>query len=323
MSSNELSLWEIFVFSANCSLPICLMLMLGVLLKRIALINDAFIDVASRLVFQVTLPTLLFLSIISSEHDFAHSTKLITYGLAANIIFFILVTLATKYWLQQPNDKGVIIQGSYRANTAIIGLAYVANAYGDSGVALAAVYVAPMTILYNILAIIALSKKQEHTSSVQAIGVIIKTVTKNPLVIAIMLGLTAYFLSIPIPETVLNAGQYFANMTLPLALLCTGGSLNIHSLKSDHLTTWFAAFNKLVLAPVFVTCGALVIGFRGLELGIIFFMSGAPTAAASYIMARAMNGNTSLAANILALTTVLSLFTCTMGVFILSSFNLM
>ncbi|MFC1233512.1 AEC family transporter [Vibrio sp. F74] len=314
---------EQLLFSVSITGPICLMLLLGVVFKRIALINDSFIDVASKLVFQVTLPALLFLSIVGSEHDFSNSTALIGYGITANLIFFILVFILTKRLFPHSNDNGVTIQGSYRANTAIIGLAYIANAYGDTGVALAAIYVAPMTILYNILAVIALSPKQDEGSRFQAVGVIIKTITRNPLVISIILGLAFYFLAVPVPNMVMDAGQYFARMTLPLALLCTGGSLNMKSLKNDQLTTWFATINKLIIAPVLITITAVFFDFRGVELGIIFFMSSAPTAAASYVMARAMGGNASLAANIIALTTVASLFSCTLGIFILSSLNLM
>ncbi len=86
------------------------------------------------------------------------------------------MVIATKTLFSGSNDKGVVIQGSYRANTAIIGLAYVANAYGETGIALAAIYVAPMTILYNILAVIALSPKndKEKSSGLKAFAVIVK-----------------------------------------------------------------------------------------------------------------------------------------------------
>lgn len=47
-------------FSATITGPICLMLGLGVLFKRINLINENFIEVASRIVFQVTLPAMRF-----------------------------------------------------------------------------------------------------------------------------------------------------------------------------------------------------------------------------------------------------------------------
>ena len=310
------------LFSATITGPICLMLLLGVVLKRVRMIDETFIDGASKLVFKITLPALLFLSIVKSNHDFSSSTALIAFGLTANLLFFLFTSFSTKRLFHKPEDQGVIIQGGFRANTAIIALAYVANAYGDDGVALAAIYVAPMTILYNILAVIALTPKGD-TKGLEAWGVIIKTITRNPLVIAIITGISFTALSIPIPKMVLDAGQYFANMTLPLALLCTGGTLNMRSLRDDKQSTWFATFYRLVLAPLCITGAAVLAGFRGLPLGIVFFMSGAPTSAASYVMARAMGGNSSLAANIVALTTVASLLTCTLGIFLLATNSLM
>ncbi|MGC9422260.1 MULTISPECIES: AEC family transporter [unclassified Vibrio] len=308
-------------FSLSITGPICLMLMLGVFLKRIQLINDNFIDVASRIVFQVTLPAMLFLSIVGERHDFSSSMSLIIFGLIANMLFFLFICWMSQRNVHQPQDQGVVIQGGFRANTAIIGLAYVANIYGNSGVALAAIYVASTTVLYNIQAVIALTAKGEAHGT-KASTIILKTLTKNPLIISIVLGMICYSIALPIPTMIADAGHYFANMTLPLALLCTGGSLNIQSLREDTHSAWFATVYKLVWSPILITGAALLYGFRGLDLGIVFLMSGAPTAAASYVMARAMGGNATLAANIIALTTVLSLFTCTFGIFLLANWQL-
>ncbi|EEY99806.1 transporter [Vibrio sp. RC586] len=307
-------------FSATITGPICLMLCLGVLFKRINLINENFIEVASRVVFQVTLPAMLFLSIVSSKHDFSSSMPLVLYSLIANILFFIFTLLSTRKFINKPQDWGVIAQGGFRANTAIIGLAYVANTYGNAGVALAAIYVASTTVLFNIQAVIALTPRGE-SNGWQAAKMMFKTLTKNPLIIAIMLGVICYMVSVPIPQVITDAGRYFANMTLPLALLCTGGSLNLNSLKEERNSAWFATGYKLILSPLLITGGAWLLGFRGLDLGLLFLMTSAPTAAASYVMARAMGGNSALAANIIALTTVFSLFTCTLGIFLLSSFG--
>lgn len=72
------------------------------------------------------------------------------------------------------------------------------------------------------------------------------------------------------PKIVTDAGHYFANMTLPLALLCTGGSLNLNSLKDDRHSAWFATGYKLILSPLLITGGAWLLGFRGLDLGLLF-----------------------------------------------------
>jgi predicted permease len=51
-------------------------------------------------------------------------------------------------------------------------------------------------------------------------------------------------------------------------------------------------------------------------------MNASPVAAASYVMARSMGGNSVLAANIIAMTTVLSTLTCTLGIIMLNSLDL-
>ena len=59
-----------------------------------------------------------------------------------------------------------------------------------------------------------------------------------------------------------------------------------------------------------------------MDLGILFLMSSTPTAAASYIMVKAMKGNETLAANIIVMSTVASLLTVSIGLAILKSFAL-
>ncbi len=321
------TLLQNLAFSVSITGPICLMLLTGVLMKRHHIINDSFIDIASNLVFKVTLPALLFLSIIKSNNVSSNMVPLVTFAIIANIGFFVFCSLFTRgliyrQYIKDASQAGVIIQGGFRSNTAIIGLAYITNAYGQTGVALAAVYVAAMTVLYNILAVITLTPKSDG-STTKVAAVMVKSISKNPLIIAIFLGAIVHELAIPMPAMALKTGQYFADMTLPLALLCTGGSLDVRQLKQDSTSTWLSTSYKLILCPLFITLAAYWYGFMGIELGLVFFLSSAPTAAASYVMARAMGGNATLAANIIALTTIGSMLTSSLGIFILSSFSLM
>ncbi|MDV6250694.1 AEC family transporter [Vibrio sp. EA2] len=308
-------------FSISITGPICLMLVLGVLFKRIGLIDNNFIDVGSKLVFKVTLPAMLFISIVSSTHDFSSASHFVNYGVIASISFFVFTYLSVKFLFPSSPDQGVLIQGGYRANTGIIGLAYVSSAYGPKGVAIAALYVAVTTFIYNVQAVICLSPKGA-TSVSQAAKLMIRTLTKNPLIISIVLGMLFYVLSIPVPQIAIDAGNYLSKMTLPLALLCTGGSLNLRLMRQEKGPSWFASSYKLLVAPAVITLGAYLVGFRGVELGILFFMNASPVAAASYVMARSMGGNSVLAANIIAMTTVLSTLSCTLGIIILNSLQL-
>jgi len=309
--------WQSLLFSFSVTGPICILLFLGWFLKRIKFISDAFVDNASKLVFKVTLPALLFLSIVNADHSVQINPAYIAYGLLANFIFFLLTSFSCKIFIKEKQEHGVIIQGGFRANTAIIGLAYVANIYGDSGVALAAVYVASLTILYNILSVICLTPAH---SQLKLRGVVF-SIIKNPLIIGIMMGVALLALNIKVPTVLTDTGQYFANMTLPLALLCTGATLSLGELRNKGVNVWFASFFKLLLAPILITGSAYFLGFSQIELGLLFFMTAAPTAAASYVMARSMGGNANLAANIIAITTAGSLITYSLGISILYSLN--
>ena len=71
-----------------------------------------------------------------------------------------------------------------------------------------------------------------------------------------------------------------------------------------------------------MTYGAFLFGFRGYDLGILFILFACPTAIASFIMAEAMGSNSKLAANILLMTTLVSLVTITLGLFVLKEYNL-
>lgn len=306
-------------FSLAVTGPIFVILGLGAWLRRIGLIDEAFIEGGSRLVFNVTLPALLFISVAKTRLDTSANFALVGFGLAATLLAWGLAELLAKYAVNAERDRGVVAQGVFRSNMAIIGLAYCVNAYGEAGLAAASLYVGLVTILFNVLSVVTLNNSLH---SRQGIAPVIRSVAANPLIIGIVLALPVSISGLRLPAIVLQSGEYFANMTLPLALLCTGAALDFRSLRHDPQDTVLAACGKLLLVPLLFVGGGILWGFRGIELGILLLMSSAPTAAASYVMVRAMGGNAPLAANIIALTTAGSLVTTSAGVVVLRGMRL-
>jgi predicted permease len=126
-----------------------------------------------------------------------------------------------------------------------------------------------------------------------------------------------------IPSLLIQSGQYFANLTLPLALLCTGASLDFARLRLERRNALLASVGKLVFVPLVFVIGGAIVGFHGIDIGILLLLSSTPTASASYVMVRAMGGNAVLAANIIALTTVGSIFTTSLGIMLVRGLGLM
>jgi len=304
-----------FLFAFNITAPIFVMLFLGIWLKKRSMINDEFIKSASQLVYNIGLPVMLFST--SATTDLAHISDwnlLIAFALMTALVF--VGSLLTAHWFcQDSRDHGVFIQGAFRGNLVILGLAFCANAYGEQGLALASLPVAMTVVLYNVLSVYVLNRSLHHgRNSLMStlIGIV-----KNPLIIAIFAGFAVNAMGVKLPGVVMDSGQYLSQMVLPLALICIGGSLSIARLTRIDSITLSACLWKLVLSPLIACAIAIVLGAKGDAVAILFLLAASPTATISFVMVQAMKGNSELAANIVAQSTLWSLVTVTLGLWIL------
>ncbi|AYA63169.1 AEC family transporter [Alteromonas sp. RKMC-009] len=308
-----------FSFITETLLPVLILLLMGWLFFRIKWLNESFVEAGSKLVFNVTLPALLFLSI--SQADFAHAANfpLIGVGIAGTLIMCALLVLTARMTVTPYQARGVVVQGGFRANMGIIGLAYCANTYGPEGLAAASVYLGCITILFNILSVIVLNFYQTGHRSVSKQ---IKGITKNPLIISIVVALPFSYYSWTLPDAILKTGEYVSQLTLPLALICTGASLQFRSFSADWFNITLSTVSKCILYPALMVGLAYLAGFTGMSLGIVLLLSIAPTAAASYVMVRNMGGDHRLAASIIAVSTLVSLPVTALAFGTLTALNL-
>lgn len=307
---------QTLAFTANIVAPIFFIVFMGFLLKRIRLIDESFVATASKLVFVVTLPVLVFMSIARMDFQAVFNPAQLGYVAVVTLLSFALIWWLAARWIKAPEDLGVFIQGAFRSNYGIIGLAVSFNLFGQSGLAQASLLLALIIPLYNVLAILALTLPMQQQRALSASGIALEML-KNPLIIAVFLALPFSYFGFQLPEVLEKTGRYFANLTLPLALLTIGATLNLKSLQHTSAQAFWATATKLVILPVVLTLGAAMLGFSGQELVILFVLFGCPTAAASFVMAKAMGGNAQLAANIILTTTLGSVLTLSGGIYLL------
>ena len=307
-------------FALSVTGPIFLVVFLGIILKYTDMISDAFIQGASKIVFNVAIPALLFINIARVELTTILNFPLLIFASVATFIIFMLLSFLAPAVVDNVRDRGVFIQGSMRANLGVVGLALCANSYGAEGLAIASVLMAVLTILYNILSLYTLNR-----SLIEGQGSIIRvtclSIMRNPIIISIFCALPFAYWQIHLAPVMLTTVGYFSQMALPLALLCIGGSLSLKGLMGSLSVPLVATLFKLILIPVVMVGAAYYAGFRGADLGILFMMVGSPTATVSFIVVRALNGNGQLAANIVVLTTLCSLVTLSLGLVFLKSWG--
>lgn len=307
----------LFAFSVTC--PTLLMLILGMMLRARKMIDDKFCEQAIKVVFNITLPVLLFLSIFKNPVDYSSQVNVLFAGVVGTLILFICAEVFAAKFVQEKRERGTFVQGVYRGNNGILGLAFCINAYGDAALAPASIYAAALTFLYNVLGVITLSRSLSNGKV--SLKQLFVNVLKNPLIIAICLGIIASLSAIKLPKTLLTTGDYLAQMTLPVALICTGASIDIKALfNTSHLAIW-ASIGRMIIAPVFMVLLAKFMGLSGMALGVILLMTATPMAAAAYAMIRGMGGNAVTAANIIGITTLGSMFSSALGLLILAQLH--
>ena len=296
-------------FALEITGPILIILFLGHVFRRTGLVDEHFIESGNKLVYNLCLPCLLFFSTANSPLKESLDARLVSFGCVATFLIVILLVAISPLFVSA-DKRGVFIQGAFRGNMGIIGIAMIVNTYGPGILAKASIYLALLTVVYNLLSVCALWNKGHSF-----IGFFLK----SPLIVSVVLGVLVAQSGIKLPEFLQNAGNSLAGLTLPLALLCIGGSLRWSSFRVNHLSVVWASAFKLIFVPFLVTLGALWYGFRGEDLGLLFLMMASPTAAASYVMARQMTAHGDMAAEIIALTTTVCAVTVSAGLVILKS----
>lgn len=309
-----MNLSTIFIQTLDVTLPVFAMVFLGIAMRRAGWIDDPFISAASTIVFKGCMPALIFVSIVKADLSDALRPGMIAYFGLATIASFALVWLWA-FWRVARIERGVYVQGAFRGNCGIMGLALASAMYGDFGLSAGSILVGEVILVYNVLSVIVLTWYQPD----QRAGwrSITRGVATNPLILATLVAIVWAVLHLPVPAWVMTSGEYFARMTLPLALICIGGSLSVTALYRARGIALSAGAIKMTILPGLATLGGWLVGFSGPELGLMFLYFACPTAAASFIMVQAMGGNAKLAANIVAVTTLAASVTMTLGVFVL------
>ncbi len=319
---------ENLIISIRAVAPVLLLTLLGMFLKKIKLLPDAFYDGADKFVFKVALPSMIFLQVAGA--DIAQASKYIKLPLfivPMLIATCIIYSVITHFAVRNPARVGAAVQSMFRSNAAVLGLVFVSNIYEGSSEAestLAAYAISmPFAILaYNVLSVIVLTVFMPSDGGEKKkinIGKILINTIKNPLIIAVLLGLPFMFFGMEIPVIADKTLGYLSGSATALALVSLGASFSFAALKGNLKLATVTALIKTILHPIIGLCAAYLLGFREDELLIIFIVFGTPAAVSSYIMAKNMKSDYNLAGQILLLSTLFCIVTIFVGVFLMKT----
>ncbi len=312
---------ENIIFTANTVAPVFLIIMLGYFVRKIKIIDESFVKITSDFVFNVSLPALIFLKISSLDLSKALDFRQIIFIYAATLFVFFSAWGISALFIKDGRDLSVFVQGIYRSNFAIVGFAIISNLFGSEGLGKASIILAFVLPLYNVLAVIILTVPMRKIRKLN-FGSTIHEIILNPLIVAVIVALPFSIFKIELPSMIMTTTNLLAEIALPLALVGIGGSLNFKNIMQASGMAFTASAVKLIVIPAVLTYIAYLLGFRGLDFGILFVLFSCPTAIVSFIMAEAMGCNSKLAGNIVLISTLGSVITISAGIIILKAAGL-
>ena len=312
---------ENLIFSLNATIPIFLMMLLGMLFRILGWMDEVFAAKMNKFVFLVPLPVLLFEQLATVDFSEVWDIKFILFCFVVTAISITISTLISLLWKDR-SIKGEFIQATYRSSAALLGIAFIQNIYGTVG--MAPLMIIGSVPLYNIMAVVVLSvfKPGNNSFDKALVKKTLKGIATNPIIIGIVVGFVWSALKLPMPLILHKTVSSIGATATPMGLMSMGATFEMKNATSMMKPTLVAVFMKLVgFCVVFLPMAALL-GFRNEEMIAILVMLGSATTVSCFVMARNMGHEGTLSSGVIMMTTLLSAFTLTMWLDVLRSFGL-
>ena len=298
---------------ADAFVPVFGLLALGALLRRRLLRDDAVWAGIERLVFWVLLPSLIAssLSTISFGRLPVGGMGVALWGaLSAGTV--ISVILSRMLRLRHPAMTSVL-QGGIRFNN-LMGFAIAGAIWGAEGIAFAALATGLIVPFVQTVATVAFALGGGR--GVRALP-LLRQVLFNPLILGCVAGFVLSAIG-GLPPGLQPALRNLGQASVALGLLCVGAALTLQGLGDRPAVQAATAALKLVAMPAitWALCAALGLGALPMAMAVLFMAL--PTAATSYVMARAMGGDARLMAAITTSEHLLSVATLPVWVWFLT-----
>lgn len=319
----------ILTTAVNAIAPVVLLILLGYLLKRSGFFSQSFVKTGNKLVFNVCLPAMLFITVYDIEGFSVINWEFAGYCVVMLLVIFALGFFTAVLTTKEPQRRGVIWQCVFRSNFAIIGLSLAGALGGPEAVAVAAIVSSFTVPLFNMLAVIALSAFVENGDRKQDVLRILKNIAKNPLIISVVLGLVCVGIreaqialwGAPV-FTLKQQGKLLYTtvnnlkaIASPFALLVLGGQFEFSAVRGMLKEIVVSTLWRIVFSPLLgIGCAVLLSGIGMLSCGVneypaLVAMFGSPVAVSSAVMAGSMGGDEQLATQLVVWTSVFSIVT--------------
>lgn len=323
---------ETFMYALRAILPILLMIAAGYAVQRLGSWDRKFFKTLNKLCFQLFLPINLFCNIYGVEDLSSTNWKLIGVLVAGIFVSLLMGLVLTRLFVKKPDQKGVLVQASFRSNQAVLGLPLANALGGQEAMGFASLASGLCVPVFNVLAVTVLTVFSGDGKKL-SVKSLLGRIVHNPLIIGSGLGIVvlalrqfhvvpAFFLRDTLPSFYKVLTE-FGKVASPAMLFVLGTSLDFKATGDLLPQLSLGILMRLILAPLLVIGSALLLrvplGLTTVEMPTFVAMCASPVAVSSAVMVQEIGGDDQLASQLVVWTSVCSMLTIFVISYILRS----
>ena len=255
-----------------------------------------------RLNFEILFPALLFTAAASRPMDVSRVAvigpsvwAILTLGLVAGYA-------ARRFGPDRFLDFAGAWQTAWRFNTAMGFVAVGALTRADA--ALMAVVAGMAVPVANLFAVSALSRGGDLGLLATA-----RRVALNPFFLASVAGVAVGLSGFRVPDLIMAPLGLLAQAAIPIALISVGATMDWRALTRINAFSGILVGIKLIVLPAVTLTACLLLGTDPAITSILVMFSALPTASAAHVLAAGFGADRSLAATLVAQSTLLAAIT--------------
>jgi malate permease and related proteins len=298
-----------FLILLNVILPVFLLIGAGVFLHRKFNFD---MNTLSKLNTYFLMPCVSFSNIY--ENNIGGKTLIHILGfliLQCCSLMFIssAISKAAKFdnGLASTFKNSVVLNNSGNFGLPVSQLVFQHNPLGASIQIVVMIFQNLLTYTYGLLNCVAVDD-----SRIKAI----KKFLKNPVIYAFLLGLVLHSLHIKLPGYLWTPIKNTSDAFLAVALITLGAQSAYIKLTHFSLPLFLSLFGRLILSPIIAFIIIFLVKLEGTTAQALFIASSFPTSRNSALFALEYDNNPEIAAQIVLMSTLLSMITVTTVVFL-------
>ena len=292
-----MNLVSVFV---NVLLPIFILMGFGVLLDR-----KLHIDVksVSRVTFFIFSPCLIFSSLVSSMVSGQDSTLILAFVLLVTLVLGVIASLLGRLTRVDRVTMSAFMLSTLFMNSGNYGLSVNLFAFGEEGLARAALFFVGSAILSNTVGVFLAARGRAGARTA------LTRVFKAPLVYAAVAALLVNLGGWQVPEPISKALSIAGNGAVPSLLIVLGMQLSRTSIDSDVLMVVLATILRLIVAAGAAWLLADLMSLQGVTRQVCIVQASMPAAVTPLIIAVEYDAKPKFVTSVIFVSTLASMVT--------------